>query len=48
MSAEERAALPTVIAAEDVARLVVDLLADEGAGGRVVVWESGDEAPRAL
>jgi NAD(P)-dependent dehydrogenase (short-subunit alcohol dehydrogenase family) len=48
MSAEERAALPTVIAAEDVARLVVELLADEGAGGRVVVWESGDEAPRAL
>jgi NAD(P)-dependent dehydrogenase (short-subunit alcohol dehydrogenase family) len=48
MSAEERAALPTVIAAEDVARLVVELLADEGAAGRVVVWESGDEAPRAL
>jgi NAD(P)-dependent dehydrogenase (short-subunit alcohol dehydrogenase family) len=48
MSAEERAALPTVIAAEDVARLVVELLADEGAAGRVVLWESGDKAPRAL
>jgi NAD(P)-dependent dehydrogenase (short-subunit alcohol dehydrogenase family) len=48
MSAEELAALPTVIAAEDVASLILELLADEGAAGRVVVWESGDEAPRAL
>jgi NAD(P)-dependent dehydrogenase (short-subunit alcohol dehydrogenase family) len=48
MSADERAALPTVIEAADVAALIVELLADEGAAGRVLVWESGDEAPRVL
>jgi NAD(P)-dependent dehydrogenase (short-subunit alcohol dehydrogenase family) len=48
MSAEERAALPKVIEAADVAALIVELLADEGAAGRIVVWESGDEAPRVL
>jgi NAD(P)-dependent dehydrogenase (short-subunit alcohol dehydrogenase family) len=48
MTPEERAALPTVIEAADVARLIVELLADESAGGRVVYWESGDEAPRLL
>jgi NAD(P)-dependent dehydrogenase (short-subunit alcohol dehydrogenase family) len=48
MGAEERAALPTVIAAEDVAGLIVELLADEDAAGRVVVWDNGDESPRAL
>jgi NAD(P)-dependent dehydrogenase (short-subunit alcohol dehydrogenase family) len=48
MSAEERAALPTVIEAAAVAALILELLDDEDAAGRVVFWESGDEAPRAL
>jgi NAD(P)-dependent dehydrogenase (short-subunit alcohol dehydrogenase family) len=48
MSAQERAALPTVIEAADVASLIVELLADDGAAGRVVFWESGDAEPRAL
>jgi NAD(P)-dependent dehydrogenase (short-subunit alcohol dehydrogenase family) len=48
MSDDELAALPTVLAAEDVASLILELLADEDAAGRVVVWESGDEAPRVL
>jgi NAD(P)-dependent dehydrogenase (short-subunit alcohol dehydrogenase family) len=48
MSDDELAALPTVLAAEDVASLIARLLADEDAAGRVVVWESGDEAPRVL
>jgi NAD(P)-dependent dehydrogenase (short-subunit alcohol dehydrogenase family) len=40
MSAEERAALPTVLAPADVAGLIVELLVDESAAGRVVVWEN--------
>ena len=47
MSAEERAALPTVLAPADVAGLIVELLVDEGAAGRVVVWEN-DEPVRVL
>jgi NAD(P)-dependent dehydrogenase (short-subunit alcohol dehydrogenase family) len=48
MSAEERAQLPAILAAEDVASLIVELLADEDAAGRVVFWESGDVPPRVL
>jgi hypothetical protein len=47
MSAQERAALPTVLEPAVVARLIVELLADEGAAGRVVVWEN-DEPMRVL
>jgi 3-oxoacyl-[acyl-carrier protein] reductase len=48
MSAEELAALPTVLDAAQVAAVIVELLADEDAAGRVVAWESGDVAPRIL
>jgi NAD(P)-dependent dehydrogenase (short-subunit alcohol dehydrogenase family) len=48
MSAEERAALPTVIEAAAVAALIVELLDDEAAAGRVVFWESGDDPPGVL
>jgi 3-oxoacyl-[acyl-carrier protein] reductase len=48
MSEEQRARLPTVLGADQVARVIVELLADEGSAGRVVYWESGDETPRVL
>jgi NAD(P)-dependent dehydrogenase (short-subunit alcohol dehydrogenase family) len=48
MSAAELAALPGVLDAADVAALIVELLADEDAAGRVVAWDSADVAPRLL
>jgi NAD(P)-dependent dehydrogenase (short-subunit alcohol dehydrogenase family) len=48
MSEEQRAQLPTVLAADEVAEAIVDLLADESSAGRIVYWESGDEPPRLL
>jgi NAD(P)-dependent dehydrogenase (short-subunit alcohol dehydrogenase family)/ribosomal protein S18 acetylase RimI-like enzyme len=48
MTDAERARLPAILEAADVARLVCDLLADAGAAGRIVYWESRDEPPRVL
>jgi NAD(P)-dependent dehydrogenase (short-subunit alcohol dehydrogenase family) len=48
MSEEERAQLPTILQAADVASLIVDLLADESSAGRIVYWESRDEPARVL
>jgi len=48
MTADERARLPVILDAADVARLIVDLLVDEHSGGRIVHWESGDAPVRVL
>jgi ribosomal protein S18 acetylase RimI-like enzyme len=48
MTAAERARLPAILDATEVGRLIVDLLADEHSGGRIVYWESRDEPLRVL
>jgi hypothetical protein len=37
MTDEERASLPEPVGADDIARIVLDLIRDEGSAGRVVV-----------
>jgi 3-oxoacyl-[acyl-carrier protein] reductase len=44
MSAEERAEVPELVSAEEIARLVVDLIRDEASAGRVIVRPAGGEA----
>jgi NAD(P)-dependent dehydrogenase (short-subunit alcohol dehydrogenase family) len=41
MSDEERAAVPELVSADEIARLVLNLIRDEGSAGRVVVRPAG-------
>ena len=41
MSAEERASAPELVSAQEIARLVLDLIRDESSAGRVVVRPAG-------
>jgi NAD(P)-dependent dehydrogenase (short-subunit alcohol dehydrogenase family) len=41
MSADERAAVPELVSADEIARLVLNLIRDEGSAGRVVVRPAG-------
>jgi NAD(P)-dependent dehydrogenase (short-subunit alcohol dehydrogenase family) len=48
MSAEERASVPPLVAAEEIAGIVLDLVRDESAAGRVVVRFADEPGPRVL
>lgn len=41
MSAEERASVPELVSADEIAQLVLELIRDEGSAGRVVVRPAG-------
>lgn len=41
MSAEERASVPELVSAQEIARLVLDFIRDESSAGRVVVRPAG-------
>lgn len=43
MSAEERASVPELVGADEIAGLVLELIRDEGSAGRVVVRQAGGE-----
>ena len=43
MTEEERAEVPELVSADEIARLVVDLIRDDTSGGRVVVRPAGGE-----
>jgi NAD(P)-dependent dehydrogenase (short-subunit alcohol dehydrogenase family) len=48
MSGEERASVPPLVAAEEIAEIVLDLVRDESAAGRIVVRFADEPGPRVL
>jgi NAD(P)-dependent dehydrogenase (short-subunit alcohol dehydrogenase family) len=48
MSAEERAAVPPLVPAEEIAGLVAELARDDTSGGRIVVRFADEAGPREL
>ena len=48
MTAAERAAVPPLVPAEEIAEIVVDLVRDDSAAGRVVVRFADEPGPRVL
>jgi NAD(P)-dependent dehydrogenase (short-subunit alcohol dehydrogenase family) len=48
MSGEERASVPPLVAAEEIAGIVLDLVRDESAAGRIVVRFADEPGPRVL
>jgi hypothetical protein len=43
MTEEERAEVPELVSADEIARIVLDLIRDDTSGGRVVVRPAGGE-----
>ena len=48
MSEEERASVPPLVPAEEIAELVLDLVRDDSAAGRVVIRYADEPGPRVL
>jgi NAD(P)-dependent dehydrogenase (short-subunit alcohol dehydrogenase family) len=48
LSDEERATVPPLVAAEEIAEIVLDLVRDDSAAGRVVVRWANEAGPRVL
>jgi NAD(P)-dependent dehydrogenase (short-subunit alcohol dehydrogenase family) len=48
LSAEERAAVPTLVPADEIARIVLDLIHDDAAVGRVVARFADEPGPRVI
>jgi NAD(P)-dependent dehydrogenase (short-subunit alcohol dehydrogenase family) len=48
MRSEERASVPPLVAAEEIAEIVLDLVRDESAAGRIVVRFADEPGPRVL
>jgi NAD(P)-dependent dehydrogenase (short-subunit alcohol dehydrogenase family) len=48
MSAEERAAVPPLVPADEIAEIALDLIRDDSAAGRVVVRWASEAGPRVL
>jgi NAD(P)-dependent dehydrogenase (short-subunit alcohol dehydrogenase family) len=48
MSTEERAAVPPLVPAEEIAEIALDLIQDDSAAGRIVVRWANEPGPRVL